>query len=102
MFHPDTALFGPSFFYGHILFSVSFLSPNNIRNIADIDWKDVTEYAPAVLAAVLMPLTFSIAHGIALGFIAYAVIKALSGRHEDLNMGSITIAVISAIYFLAV
>ena len=79
-----------------------FIATYFLRNIADIDWKDVTEYAPAVLAAVLMPLTFSIAHGIALGFIAYAVIKALSGRHEDLNMGSITIAVISAIYFLAV
>ena len=73
-----------------------------MRNIADIAWDDVTEYAPAVLAAVLMPLTFSIAHGIAIGFIAYAVTKALSGRMADLNKGSIAIAVISVIYFIAV
>ena len=73
-----------------------------MRNIADIDWDDVTEYAPAVLAAVLMPLTFSIAHGIAVGFIAYALIKALSGKMSELNAGSIAIAVVSVIYFIAV
>ena len=49
-----------------------------------------------------MPLTFSIAHGIAIGFIAYAVTKVLSGRMADLNKGSIAIAVISVIYFIAV
>jgi len=49
-----------------------------------------------------MPLTFSIAHGIALGFIAYAVIKALSGKHAELNAGSLAIAAISVIYFIAV
>ena len=60
----------------------------------------MSEYAPAVLAAVLMPLTFSIAHGIALGFITYVVIKALSGRHEDLNAGSIVIGALSVLYFI--
>ena len=79
-----------------------FIATYFLRNIADIDWKDVTEYAPAVLAAVLMPLTFSIAHGIALGFIAYAVIKALSGKHAELNAGSLVIAAISVVYFVAV
>ena len=79
-----------------------FIATYFLRNIADIDWDDVTEYAPAVLAAVLMPLTFSIAHGIALGFIAYAGIKALSGKHEELNAGSLAIAAISVIYFIAV
>ena len=79
-----------------------FIATYFLRNIADIAWDDVTEYAPAVLAAVLMPLTFSIAHGIAIGFIAYAVTKVLSGRMADLNKGSIAIAVISVIYFIAV
>jgi AGZA family xanthine/uracil permease-like MFS transporter len=77
-----------------------FIATYFMRNIVDINWEDVTEYAPAILAAVLMPLTFSIAHGIALGFIAYALIKILSGRHEELNAGSITIAVISILYFI--
>ena len=79
-----------------------FIATYFLRNIADIDWEDVTEYAPAVLAAVLMPLTFSIAHGIALGFIAYAVIKALSGKFDELNAGSIAIAAVSVVYFVAV
>ena len=79
-----------------------FIATYFLRNIADIDWDDVTEYAPAVLAAVLMPLTFSIAHGIALGFITYAVIKALSGKYNELNAGSIAIALVSVVYFAAV
>lgn len=79
-----------------------FIATFFLRNIADIAWDDVSEYAPAVLAAVLMPLTFSIAHGIALGFIAYVVIKALGGRTADLNAGSIAIAVVSVVYFAAV
>jgi len=104
-------LFGACLFFAPLAQSIPafatgaalvFIATYFLRNIADIDWQDVTEYAPAVLAAVLMPLTFSIAHGIALGFIAYAVIKALSGRQEDLNAGSIAIAAVSVIYFLAV
>ena len=77
-----------------------FVATFFLKNLRDIEWDDVSEYAPAVLAAVLMPLTFSIAHGIALGFIAYVVIKALSGRHEDLNAGSIVIGVLSVLYFI--
>ena len=104
-------LFGACLFFAPLAQSIPafatgaalvFIATYFLRNIADIAWDDVTEYAPAVLAAVLMPLTFSIAHGIALGFIAYAVIKALSGRQEDLNAGSIAIALVSVIYFLAV
>lgn len=49
-------------------------------SLADIDWKDHTESAPAVIAAVAMPLSYSIADGIGLGFIAYALIKILSGH----------------------
>jgi len=77
-----------------------FIATYFMRNIVDINWEDVTEYAPAVLAAVVMPLTYSIAYGIAIGFVTYALIKVLSGRHEELNGGSITIAIISILYFI--
>ncbi len=50
------------------------------RGFAEVDWSDVTEAAPAVVTAMSMPLTFSIAHGIGLGFITYAAVKLLSGR----------------------
>ena len=49
-----------------------------------------------------MPLTFSIAYGIALGFIAYVVIKAASGKQAELNGGSLAIAAVSLLYFVAV
>ena len=76
-----------------------FIATYFLRNLKDIDWNDVSEYAPAVLAAIMMPLTFNIAYGIALGFIAYVVIKAASGRHSELNMGSLSIAAVSVLYF---
>ena len=79
-----------------------FIATYFLRNLKDIDWDDVTEYPPAVLAAVIMPLTFSIAYGIAIGFIAYVVIKALSGKQADLNGGSLAIAAVSLLYFVAV
>ena len=75
-----------------------FIATYFLRNLKDIDWEDVSEYAP-VLAAIMMPLTFNIAYGIALGFIAYVVIKAASGRHSELNMGSLAIAAVSVLYF---
>jgi len=77
-----------------------FVATFFLKNLRDIEWDDVSEYAPAVLAAILMPLTFSIANGIALGFIAYVVIKALSGRASDLNAGSIVIGVLSLLYYI--
>ncbi|WP_444895840.1 NCS2 family permease [Microbulbifer sp. EKSA008] len=63
--------------------------------MSSIDWDDITEAAPAVIAAVMMPLSFSIAHGIALGFISYAVIKTLSGRSKDV---SISVYVLAALF----
>ena len=54
-------------------------------SMKDIDWDDLTEFVPAVAAAVTMPLTFSIAHGIGIGFILYAAIKIVSGRITDIK-----------------
>src|SRR5262245_59858407 len=53
------------------------------RGLAEVDWEDVTEYAPAVIAAVSMPLTYSIATGIGLGFITYALAKIVSGKFAE-------------------
>lgn len=50
------------------------------RGLAEIDWEDVTEYGPAVITALAMPLTFSIADAIGIGFITYTVTKLLSGK----------------------
>jgi AGZA family xanthine/uracil permease-like MFS transporter len=65
-----------------------------------IDWEDVTDAAPAVVTALMMPLTFSIANGIALGFITYAVLKIMSGRWSHLNASIMLIAAIFILKFL--
>jgi AGZA family xanthine/uracil permease-like MFS transporter len=69
------------------------------RGLAEIDWEDITEYAPAVVAAVTMPLTYSIATGIGLGFITYAVVKILAGRIRDASPAVLVLALLFAIKF---
>jgi len=64
------------------------------RGLAEIDWRDLTETAPAVLCALAMPFTFSIAHGIAFGFIGYALIKLLAGRVRDVPLAVWVIAAV--------
>ena len=64
------------------------------RGLADLSWDDLTESTPAVLCALAMPLTFSIAHGIAFGFIAYASIKLLAGRWRELSPAVAVIALV--------
>ncbi|HTN34682.1 MAG TPA: NCS2 family permease [Marinobacter sp.] len=65
-----------------------------------VDWEDITDAAPAVVTALMMPLTFSIANGIAMGFITYAAIKALSGRWSDLNTSVVVIAIVFVLKFI--
>ena len=55
-------------------------------SLKDLDWEDTTEFVPAIVTAITMPLTFSIAHGIGIGFICYAAIKILSGRWSDMKI----------------
>jgi len=64
------------------------------RGLAELDWEDVTEYAPAVVTALAMPLTFSIANGIAFGFIVYAAVKLLSGRFSEAGPSMLALALL--------
>lgn len=70
------------------------------RSLADIDWHDVTESAPAMVAALAMPLSFSIAEGIGLGFISYVMIKIVSGRTTECSAASYLIALIFALKYV--
>jgi AGZA family xanthine/uracil permease-like MFS transporter len=69
------------------------------RGLAEIDWEDVTEYAPAVVTALAMPLTFSVANGIAFGFITYGAIKLLAGRWSEASPGILILGVLFVIKF---
>tara|TARA_B100000497_G_scaffold17629_1_gene20795 strand:- start:10075 stop:11373 length:1299 start_codon:yes stop_codon:yes gene_type:complete len=70
-----------------------------LRSLSDIDWDDYTESAPAVVCALAMPLSFSIADGIGLGFVTYVAIKLLSGRPGDCPIAVYVIAAVFAAKF---
>ncbi|MFO7297438.1 MAG: NCS2 family permease [Pseudomonadota bacterium] len=67
--------------------------------VKEIDFSDVTEYTPAIITIAAMPLTFSIAHGIAFGFITYTGIKLLAGRLSDIKPAVAVLAVLFVLKF---
>ena len=69
-----------------------------LRNITDIEWDDIAESGPAVLAAIAMPFTYSISHGIALGFISYAAVKICTGK-TNVSPAIWVIAALSVVSF---
>jgi len=70
-----------------------------VRNLTDIEWNDIAESAPAVVAFIAMPLTYSISHGIALSFIAYALIKVFTGKFNTTSPAIWLIAALSVASF---
>ena len=55
-------------------------------------WDDPTEYVPALIIVLMMPLSFSISIGIGLAFIAYVALKVLAGRFAEINAAVAVIA----------
>lgn len=70
-----------------------------VRGLTEVDWDDITEYGPAVVTAIGMPLTFSIADGIGFGFITYAGLKILSGRFSEAPPAVIILAGLFVVKF---
>ena len=70
-----------------------------IQGIVHIEWDDITEAVPAFLTIVFMPFTYSIADGIAMGFISYALIKLLTGKAKSVPYMVWIIAVLWALKF---
>ncbi|MFC1558041.1 NCS2 family permease [candidate division KSB1 bacterium] len=65
-----------------------------------INWDDVTEAIPAFLTIILMPLTFSIANGIAIGFITYPVIKGFGGKRKEVSILTWVLAILFIIRYI--
>jgi len=82
--------------------AIVFVACMMARGLAEIDWDDVTEFVPGVITALTMPLTFSIATGIGLGFISYVGIKLACGRLGDISAAMWVVSITFLIYFLAV
>jgi AGZA family xanthine/uracil permease-like MFS transporter len=74
----------PGFAVDGALIYVAMLMMSSLRGL---DWDDLTEYAPAVCTTVMMAFTFSIANGIAFGFITYTVLKVGAGKSSQVSNG---------------
>jgi AGZA family xanthine/uracil permease-like MFS transporter len=73
-----------------------------LKNARKIDWDDPTESIPAFLTLLGIPLSYSIADGLALGFISYPIIKLLSGRAKEVQWMSAVLAALLILYFVLV
>ena len=71
-----------------------------VRNITDIEWDDIAESAPAVLAMIAMPFTYSISNGIALAFVSYALIKIFTGKFNETSPAIWIVAALSVVSFI--
>jgi AGZA family xanthine/uracil permease-like MFS transporter len=69
------------------------------RALQELNWEDATDYMPAIVTALAMPFTFSIATGIGLGFIVHAGVKTLAGRPAEVHGAVWLIAALSAVKF---
>ncbi|MEO3991359.1 NCS2 family permease [Pseudocitrobacter cyperus] len=71
-------------------------------SLVRVDWNDFTESVPAFITTVMMPFTFSITEGIALGFMSYCIMKLFTGRWRDLNLCVILVALLFALKIVLV
>lgn len=71
-----------------------------LKVVRELQWEDATEYLPAFLTIVGIPLTFSIASGIAFGFVSYAVAKLATGRWRECPTLTYTFAALFVVQFL--
>ena len=72
----------PAYATAPALFFVACLM---LRELTELDWDDTTEVVPAAVTALMMPFTYSIANGLAFGFITYAVLKLFTGQAEQVH-----------------
>lgn len=72
------------------------------RGLVEVEWDDITEAAPAVITAIAMPFTFSIAEGIAFGFISYTGIKLVAGKFGDIHPAVAILSVLFVIKYVVI
>lgn len=86
----------PLFATAPALFFVAILMASGL---AEIDWNDLTTAAPVLITAIAMPFTYSIANGIAFGFISWTVIKLATGRTKEVNSALIVLSILFILKF---
>lgn len=87
---PAYATAGPLFFVAVLMMS----------SLVHIKWDDLLDAVPATLICITMPLTFSIAHGIAFGFISYAAVRIFAGKFNQLSASVLVLAALFVVKFI--
>ncbi|NKX16586.1 NCS2 family permease [Ochrobactrum pseudogrignonense] len=70
-----------------------------MRELSEIMWDEITEAAPAALTALSIPFTYSIANGLAFGFISYVVLKSVTGKAREVHLATWIVAALFVIRF---
>src|SRR5690606_32094110 len=70
-----------------------------MRELIDIDWSDISEATPAALTTLVMPFTYSIANGLAFGFISYVVLKTCTGHLRAIHPATWLVAALFVIRY---
>ncbi len=71
-----------------------------MKEISEIKWDDISEFVPASLSILMMPFTYSIANGLAFGFISYVILKSLTGKFFEIHVATWAISALFLIRFL--
>ena len=89
----------PAYATAGAIFYVAVLMMGTLKDIA---WSDLHEAAPVVVVLLFTPLTYSVADGIALGFITFTAVKLLTGRYEEVSIPVwiLTLVLLAKIIFL--
>ncbi|KGM61578.1 Inorganic anion transporter [Escherichia coli G3/10] len=97
-FSPLVAMVPPYATAGALIFVGVLMT----SSLARVNWDDFTESVPAFITTVMMPFTFSITEGIALGFMSYCIMKVCTGRWRDLNLCVVVVAALFALKIILV
>jgi AGZA family xanthine/uracil permease-like MFS transporter len=97
IFFSPIASMVPSYATAGALIYVAILMLGGMERL---DWSDNTELFPALIMIIMIPLTFSIANGIAIGFIAYVVLKLAAKKILDISIGAWFLFLIFVLKFL--
>ena len=79
--------------------ALMFVAVLMMSGLAEIDWEDITVAAPVVITALAMPFTYSVANGLAFGFISSVALKTLTGRGRDVHPLTWIIALLFLVRF---
>lgn len=71
-------------------------------SLNEIDWNDMSKAIPCILTIIMMPLSFSIASGLAFGFISYVLINVLTGKYKEVHWFMYVLSVLFVVYFIVI